>query len=52
MYDTDISHFLGTDALDPIIDEVIAKTGLCPPDASPVASLFKHGVVSAHAARG
>jgi hypothetical protein len=52
MYDTDMSHFLSTDALDPIIDEVIAKAGLCPPDASPVASLFKHVVVSGHAARG
>jgi hypothetical protein len=26
---TDMAHFLANDALDPIVDEVLGKTGLC-----------------------
>jgi len=29
---TDMAHFLATDAMDPIVDEVIDKAGLCPDD--------------------
>ena len=27
-----MAHFLATDAMDPIVDEVIDKAGLCPDD--------------------
>jgi hypothetical protein len=39
-----MAHFLGTDALDPVLDEVIGKGGLCPPETPAPRPLYRHAV--------